>query len=126
MRRSVFTAGLVAAFLLGLGTLGAGQTGFVASAQQKLESTEVKIDNFTFGPAALMVPVGTTVTWINKDEAEFTITAKDGSFGSKTALKSIDVKPAGDSYSFKFDKPGTHDYFGNAAKTVTGTIEVTP
>jgi hypothetical protein len=43
MRRSVFTAGLGAAFLLGLGALGAGQTGFVASAQQKLETTESRL-----------------------------------------------------------------------------------
>src|SRR5437879_13712275 len=77
MRRSVFTAGLGAGFLLGLGALGAGQTGFVASAQQKLETTEVKIDNFTFGPAALTVPVGTTVTWINKDDIPHTVVSTD-------------------------------------------------
>ena len=85
----------------------------------------VIISTYTFYPQTLKVKAGTTVTWINKDEAEFTITAKDGSFGSKTALKSIDVKPAGDTYSFTFDKPGTYDYYGNAAKTVTGTIQVT-
>lgn len=84
----------------------------------------VIISAYAFFPQKLTVKAGTTVTWINKDEAEFIITAKDGSFGSKKALKSIDVMPSGDSYSFKFDTPGTYDYFGNAGKTVAGTIEV--
>src|SRR5258708_32411812 len=85
----------------------------------------VTITAYTFYPQTVTGKAWTTVTWINKDEAEFTITAKDGSFGSKTALKSIDVKPAGDSYSFTFDKPGTYDDYGNTGKTVSGAIQVT-
>src|SRR5271156_7066782 len=32
---------------------------------QAATSAAVKIDNFSFGPAAVTVPVGTTVTWTN-------------------------------------------------------------
>jgi plastocyanin len=28
----------------------------------------VKIDNFTFNPDTLTVPVNSTVTWVNKDD----------------------------------------------------------
>ena len=51
MRRSVSTAVLLVALGLGIVGLAAGTGNFTASAQQKPETTEVKIDNFTFGPA---------------------------------------------------------------------------
>ena len=62
MRRSVFIAGLVAALVVGMGIFGTGRKGSVTQAQQNTSTTEVKIDNFNFGPVALTVPVGTTVT----------------------------------------------------------------
>src|SRR6266487_5230935 len=101
MRRSVFTAGLGAAFLLGLGALGAGQTGFVASAQQKLETTEVKIDNFSFGPATLTVPVGTSVTWTNRDDIPHTVVSTEGAFKSK-------VLDTDEKFAYTFGKAGTY------------------
>jgi len=110
---------LVAAFLLGLGTLGAGQTGFVASAQQKLESTEVKIDNFTFGPAALTVPVGTTVTWINKDDIPHTVVSTDDPKAFKSKVLDTDEK-----FSFTFSKPGTFPYFCSIHPKMTGKVIV--
>jgi plastocyanin len=119
MRRSVFTAGLGAAFLLGLGALGAGQTGFVASAQQKLETREVKIDNFTFGPAALTVPVGTTVTWTNKDDIPHTIVSTDDPRAFKSKVLDTDEK-----FSFTFSKPGTYPYFCSIHPKMTGKIIV--
>jgi len=119
MRRSVFTAGLRAAFLLGLGALGAGQTGFVASAQQKLETTEVKIDNFTFGPAALTVPVGTTVTWINKDDIPHTVVSTDDPKTFKSRVLDTDEK-----FSFTFSKPGTFPYFCSIHPKMTGKVIV--
>jgi len=33
----------------------------------------VKIDNFSFGPVTLTVPVRTTVTWINRDDIPHTV-----------------------------------------------------
>jgi len=119
MRRSVFTAGLGPAFLLGLGALGAGQTGFVASAQQKLETTEVKIDNFTFGPAALTVPVGTTVTWINKDDIPHTVVSTDDPKAFKSKVLDTDEK-----FSFTFSKPGTFPYFCSIHPKMTGKVIV--
>ena len=45
-----------------------GRKGLTLSAQDKAATTEVKIDNFSFGPAALTVAVGSTVTWTNRDD----------------------------------------------------------
>jgi plastocyanin len=119
MRRSVFTAVLGAALLLGLGALGVGQTGFVASAQQKLETAEVKIDNFTFGPAALTVPVGTTVTWINKDDIPHTVVSTDDSKTLKSKVLDTDEK-----FSFTFSKAGTYPYFCSIHPKMTGKVIV--
>ena len=38
---------------------------------------EVKIDNFSFTPATLTVPVGTTVTWTNRDDIPHTVVSAD-------------------------------------------------
>jgi amicyanin len=78
----------------------------------------VTIDNFKFDPATLTVPVGSTVTWTNKDEEPHTIAAKDGSFHSPT----LDTKGA---YSFTFTNPGSYDYICSIHPFMTGTVVVT-
>jgi plastocyanin len=68
-------------------------------------STEVKIEarNFTFGDP-VTIKVGTTVTWINLDDAPHTVTADDSSFDSKEFQK-------GQTYSFTFTKAGEFSYY---------------
>ena len=83
MRRSVSNAILLVALGYGIAGLGAGTGNFTASAQQKPETTDVKIDNFSFGPAELMVPLGTTVTWTNRDDIPHTVVSTDKVFKSK-------------------------------------------
>jgi amicyanin len=78
----------------------------------------VTIDNFKFDPATLTVPVGSTVTWTNKDEEPHTIAAKDGSFHSPT----LDTKGT---YSFTFTTPGSYDYICSIHPFMTGTVVVT-
>jgi len=73
---------------------------------------------FKFDPATLTVPVGSTVTWTNKDEEPHTIAAKDGSFHSPT----LDTKGT---YSFTFTKPGSYDYICSIHPFMTGTVVVT-
>jgi len=90
--------------LLGM-LITAGRVGGTAAAQEKAAVTaEVKIDNFSFGPAALTVPVGTTVTWTNRDDIPHTVVSTDGVFKSKA----LDTD---DKFSFVFTKPGTYPYF---------------
>ncbi|MGZ5948283.1 MAG: cupredoxin domain-containing protein [Caulobacteraceae bacterium] len=80
-------------------------------------SAAVNIDNFTFGPAALTVPVGTTVTWSNRDDIPHTVVAVDKSFRSK-------VLDTDEKFSFTFAKAGTYDYFCSIHPHMTGKVVV--
>ena len=117
MRRSVSRAVLLVALGLGIAGLGAGAGNFTASAQQKPETTEVKIDNFSFGPGELTVQVGTTVTWNNRDDIPHTVVSTDGVFKSK-------VLDTDEKFSFTFAKAGTYPYFCSIHPKMTGKVIV--
>src|SRR5580700_10912268 len=117
MRRSVSIAGLAAALVLGTLALGTGQKSYVARAQEKMSMMEVKIDNFTFGPAT--VPVGTTVTWINKDDIPHTVVSTDDSKTIKSKVLDTDEK-----FSLTFSKTGTYPYFCSIHPKMTGKVIV--
>lgn len=117
MRRSVLITSLAATFVLGVGALGAGQHRFELSAQQKPETAEVKIDNFSFGPTALTVPVGTTVTWTNRDDIPHTVVSTEGAFKSK-------VLDTDEKFSFTFSKAGSYPYFCSIHPKMTGKVVV--
>jgi plastocyanin len=117
MRRSVFIAGLVAALVLAMGVFGTGRKGSVTSAQEKTSTMEVKIDNFSFGPADVTVPVGTTVTWTNRDDIPHTVVSTDKVFKSK-------VLDTDEKFSFTFSKAGTYPYFCSIHPKMTGKVVV--
>jgi len=118
MRRIVSTAVLFATtFGVGFAGLRAGETNLSAAAQQKPDATEVKIDNFSFGPAELKVPVGTTVTWTNRDDIPHTAVSTDKTFKSK-------VLDTDEKFSFTFSKPGTYEYFCSIHPKMTGKVVV--
>jgi plastocyanin len=117
MRRSVSTAVLLATLGFGIAGLGAGTGNFAASAQQKSQTLEVKIDNFSFGPAELTVPVGTTVTWTNRDDIPHTVVSIDKLFKSK-------VLDTDEKFSFTFSKAGTYPYFCSIHPKMTGRVVV--
>jgi plastocyanin len=95
---------------------GADQVG--GAAQDKTAATaEVKIDNFSFGPTALTVPVGTAVIWTNRDDIPHTVVSTEGVFKSKA----LDTD---DKFSFVFTKPGTYPYFCSIHPKMTGTVVV--
>ena len=115
MVKSVSIAVLTAALVLGMGTMAVGQRNFLAGAQQKTETTEVKIDNFSFGPGTLTVPVGTTVTWTNRDDIPHTVVSTEGAFKSK-------VLDTDEKFSFTFSKAGTYPYFCSIHPKMTGKV----
>jgi plastocyanin len=86
-----------------------------ASAQQMPEAQEVKIDNFSFGPVELTVPVGTTVTWTNRDDIPHTVVSAKGVFKSK-------VLDTDEKFSFTFTKAGSYPYFCSIHPKMTGKI----
>jgi amicyanin len=77
----------------------------------------VNIDNFVFGPATVTVPVGATVTWVNRDDIPHTVVAVNKAFKSK-------VLDTDDKFSFTFTKAGTYDYFCSIHPHMTGKVVV--
>lgn len=118
MRRVVSTAVLFAT-TFGIAFVGmrAGAGYLPAAAQQKPEVNEVNIDNFSFGPAELKVPVGTTVTWTNRDDIPHTAVSTDKVFKSK-------VLDTDEKFSFTFSTPGTYEYFCSIHPKMTGKVVV--
>ena len=118
MRRSVCIGSLAVAALMGLGGIAAERRSFAASAQEKPASTaEVKIDNFSFGPTAITVAVGTSVTWTNRDDIPHTVVSTEKVFKSK-------VLDTDEKFSFTFTKPGEYPYFCSIHPKMTGKVIV--
>jgi plastocyanin len=117
MRGSVLIASLAATLVFGMGALSTVRQRFELSVQQKQEAAEVKIDNFSFGPAELTVPVGTTVTWTNRDDIPHTVVSTDGVFKSK-------VLDTDEKFSFTFSKAGSYPYFCSIHPKMTGKVVV--
>jgi amicyanin len=87
-------------------------------AREKPAPNEVTIDNFSFQPQTLTVPVGTTVTWINHDDIPHTVLSVD-----KTTI----VSPALDTnekFSYTFTAAGTNDYYCSVHPHMKGRIIV--
>jgi plastocyanin len=96
----------------------AARSGYIVNAQQAPGSNvEVKIDNFSFGPAALTVAAGTTVTWTNRDDIPHTVVSDDKVFKSK-------VLDTDEKFSYTFNKPGTYPYFCSVHPKMTGKVVV--
>ena len=87
------------------------------AAEQNAKTAEVKIDNFSFGPAELKIAAGTTVTWINRDDIPHTVVSTDKVFKSK-------VLDTDEKFSFTFDKAGTYPYFCSIHPKMTGKVIV--
>lgn len=85
--------------------------------EAKGSGAEVKVDNFTFGPDTLTVPVNSTVTWVNKDDIPHVIASNDSLFKSKAL--DTDQK-----YSYTFTKPGTYPYYCSIHPKMVGKIVV--
>ncbi len=98
-------------------SVAASSTAPSASVAPAATGNAVTIANFAFGPAALTVAVGTTVTWTNSDTAGHTVTADDGSFKSGTL-------GTGATFTQTFAKAGTFAYHCSIHKSMTGTITV--
>jgi plastocyanin len=70
---------------------------------QEGKRVSVTVTNFSFDPKELTVAPGTTVEWTDAG-GKHTIEADNGAFKSAALT-------AGGKFEFKFDTPGTYDYF---------------
>jgi plastocyanin len=119
-RRSVLVGGLAAAVMVAMVLLLAGSPNVTANTQQAVSAaSEVKIDNFSFGPGTTTVAVGTTVTWTNRDDIPHTVVSTDDPKAFKSKVMDTDEK-----FSYTFAKPGTYPYFCSIHPKMTGKIVV--
>jgi plastocyanin len=96
----------------------AGSANLMANDDQpSVANAEVKIDNFSFGPQMLTVPVGTTVTWTNRDDIPHTVVSTEGVFKSK-------VRDTDEKFSYTFNKAGEYPYYCSIHPKMTGRVVV--
>lgn len=81
------------------------------------QHVDISIAKFAYGPQDITVAPGTTVTWINHDEAPHTVTSTDKSFASK----GMDTD---DKYQHTFANEGDFAYICTVHPFMTGTVHV--
>ena len=77
----------------------------------------IAIKGFAYAPQTLTVPVGTTVNWKNLDDEPHTVRGADEQIRSNALDQN-------ETYSVKFDKPGTYKYGCSIHPKMSGTIVV--
>ena len=83
----------------------------------KAKDVEISIKGMKFGPDAVTIKTGQTVTWTNNDQRDHTVAATDNSFNSGN------LSP-GATFSYKFTKPGTYHYACTLHPRMKGEIVV--
>ena len=79
---------------------------------------KVNIDNFSFAPATLTVPVGAKVTWTNKDDVPHTVVSTNNAFPHSPPLDTDE------SFSYAFAKAGTYEYYCSVHPKMVGKVVV--
>jgi amicyanin len=124
VRPSVFTSSRALLAVIPLGLLAGVLLGFTLLGLHPLlaadQDVKITIDNFTFTPPEMTVPVGATVTWINHDDIPHSVVAGDKKTFRSRALDTDQ------SFSFTFASAGTFDYFCGLHPHMTGKVIVKP
>jgi plastocyanin len=77
--------------------------------------TVVVAKDFMFSPMTLTVIAGSKVTWTNMDDEPHTVVSDTGLFRSG-------AMDTNESFSYKFDKPGTYHFTCSIHPRMVGTI----
>jgi plastocyanin len=118
MKKTSWILGIAALAILITMAAGRSRTSGTALAQEKTANkTAIKIDNFTFAPAAITVHVGDAVRWTNHDDIPHNVVSEDNSFKSK-------VLDTDENFSYTFTKAGTYSYYCSIHPRMTGKIVV--
>ncbi|MGH9277258.1 MAG: cupredoxin domain-containing protein [Acidimicrobiales bacterium] len=131
-RRPALVAALIGVIGIGFGFVASARTGgpvtterssggvltsaAAASAPACGDANEIVIASFAYCPAATTVAAGTEVTWVNHDDVPHTVT-----------IEAADSGPLerGESFSRRFDKPGTYGYYCRFHPNMRATVVVT-
>ena len=119
MKKAILRAAITVTVALAFGSSRINQARPAVNGQNtSKEQYQVKIDNFSFGPAALTVPVGATVTWINQDDVPHTVVSADGK-DLKSPVLDTDQK-----FTHTFAQAGTYAYYCSIHPKMTGKVIV--
>ena len=102
MLRARLVVVMVLTLLLGGATSALAHGG--ARSALALANASVDIIDSDYQPGSVTISAGDTVTWSQSGQAPHTVTADDGSFDSGEL-------GAGDTFSMRFDSPGTYRYY---------------
>jgi len=80
--------------------------------------TRIYLKEACIFPTIARVPVGATITWVNADEMQHTVTGASGAWGSYKALSQMEE------VSHRFTKSGVYPYFCLFHPGMVGTIVV--
>ena len=89
----------------------------IPSMAHAADATKIIVKDFMFNPTPLTVKAGSTVTWTNMDDEPHTVVSDTGVFKSG----GMDTN---ESFSFKFDKPGTYHFTCSIHPRMVGTVVV--
>ncbi len=81
------------------------------------DPSRIVVKDFMFVPVSVTVKAGSTVTWANMDDEPHTVVSDTGLFRSGA----LDTN---ESFSFKFDQPGTYHFTCSIHPRMLGTIVV--
>ena len=101
--------------LIGLAALGFAAADSMSAAAAR--EPKVLIKDFMFAPLSLTVKAGTPVTWVNLDDEPHNVISDAGLFRSG----GFDTN---ESFSYKFDKPGTYRITCSIHPRMVATIVV--
>lgn len=80
-------------------------------------ANEVWLQNTAFNPPSITVKAGTTVTWLNKDDFDHTVTSYTGLFDSGFLHSGLP-------FSYTFTSVGTYQYLCEIHVGMSGTVIV--
>jgi alcohol dehydrogenase (cytochrome c) len=95
--------------------MGTPQTVFYGD---KIFDGTLYVEDYTFTPPIVQLPVGSTGTWINNGSVAHTVTAQDGSFDTG------DIAAGGGQAQITFNTAGSFDYFCTPHPWMIGRVLV--
>jgi plastocyanin len=101
---------------VGMVVLGAIEV-FLPSRAETSDTAKILVKDFAFNPTPLTVKAGSTVTWTNVDDEPHTVVSDTGVFKSG----GMDTN---ETFSYKFDKPGTYRFTCSIHPRMVGTVVV--
>lgn len=125
MMKKIFI-GAVLLGLVGIGIFLAAKPGNKATNTSTKETVAevpntVQISNFKFGPASMSVKKGTTITWINRDDARHNVQSDQAGGPLESPLLG-----KGQEYKYTFNEAGSFSYKCSPHPYMKGSITVTP